>query len=35
MIADQWWLQIEVETSDQWAIFSGGKCNLRRKRVAL
>jgi len=31
----QWWLMVEVETSDQWVLFSGAKCNLRRKRVAV
>lgn len=30
-----WWLQIEIETSDQWNLFSGAEYNTRRKRVAV
>jgi len=35
VFGDQWWLMVEVETSDQWVLFSGAKCNMRRKRVAV
>jgi len=33
-IGDQWWLMVEVETSDQRVFISGAKFNLRRMRVA-
>lgn len=35
VFGDQWWLQIEIETSDQWVLFSGAKLNYRRRRVVV
>ena len=35
VFGDQWWLMIEVETSDQWVLFSGAKCILQRVKVAM
>ncbi len=29
------WLQVELHASCQWSLFSGEKCNLGRKRVAV
>ena len=28
-------LMVKVETSDQWVLFSGAKCNYRRVKVAV
>ena len=35
VFGDQWWLMVEIDTFDQWVMFSGAKCNMRRKRVAV
>ena len=35
VFGDNWWIQIEVETSDPSVLFSGAKCKMRRVRVGV
>ena len=32
---ESWWLMVEDETSDLDVLFSGAKCNMRKKKVTV